>query len=182
MDYQYKLYILDKKKQEETLSKLYEVFPKKQINLINSNNIAVEYDYIENDYKSILEKMSKFKVTQNIITTSKFITILLTCIKKDILIENIRLFELLREENDILEKYINKINYDNGSREKYIGLLLDELEYLNYDEGIDIKSMSFKIKSISKPVLINFTIHDNGVILIGNQEILDEVIGILQSI
>lgn len=182
MQNQYKLYIIDKNHIEETLSKLYEEFTESDIIKINSSGIAIKYDYSTKDYKYILEKMSRFKASQNILTASKFLMILKRCIEKDIFIDEIKLFESLNEDNDRISQYVNKINYNKEEKEKYKKLLLDELEWFNYDEGIDIKSMAFRIESKSKPIKILFSILDNGVVLIDNLEIIDEVVEIIKVI
>lgn len=182
MGNQYKLYIIDKKHIETTLIKLYEEFPDDEIIRVTANTIAIKYDYNTKDYKYVLEKMSDFKATQNIITASKFFTILNKCIEMNIFIDEIKLFQPLQEENDRIEKYLVKINYSKEDRGKYKDLLFSELEWFNYDEGIDIKNMTFRIPSKTKPISIKFSVFDNGVILIDDLEVIDAVIEIIKAI
>ncbi|MCG4734378.1 hypothetical protein L0M92_12255, partial [Casaltella massiliensis] len=101
------------------------------------------YDYHKREYKSLIECMSKLPTTQNIVTSSKFLKVLKVCIKQEILIDEIKLLDIFEEDNLNLLKCINNINYNKLERDKYIQKLLDELTWLNYSEGIDIKYMSF---------------------------------------
>ncbi len=180
MQKQYKLYILDLDNIKITLSKLYEKFTEAEIVILSENNIAVQYDYDKKDYKYVLEKMNALNATQNIITASKFYTLLKYCISKEIFIESIKLTETFEEDNNRLEKCISKINYNKENTQEYMQMLLSELKWYNYDEGIDIKSMSFSVRIDSKPINVKFYVYDNGVVLLDDEEVSDKVFEVIK--
>lgn len=180
MQKQYKLYILDLNNIEKTFGKLYQNFTSDEIIKLSENNIAVKYDYLKKDYKYVLEKMSEIPSTQNIITASKFYSLLKYCIREEIFIESIKLADTFKEDNNRIEKCILKINYNKQNKQEYTNILLSELKWYNYDEGIDIKSMAFSIKLESKPINIKFYIYNNGVILIDDEEISHKVFNIIK--
>ena len=182
MNKQYKLYIIDKIDMQETLNQLYKLFDKKSIIDLGENKIAIEYDYHKKDYKSLIECMSQLPTTQNIVTSSKFLKVLKACIKQEILIDEIKLLDIFEEDNSNILKCINNINYNQLERSKYIQKLLDELTWLNYSEGIDIKYMSFRIKSKNKPILIKFSLYDTGIVTIDADDVTDDVFNIIKLV
>ena len=84
MNKQYKLYILDKSCYSDTLNKLYKKYSKDSIIEIDENRIAIEYDYKTNNYRQLIESMNEYRTTQSIITTSKFIKLMKSCIESNI--------------------------------------------------------------------------------------------------
>lgn len=171
MEMQFKLYILNKLNMQDTLTRLYDAFGQQNIVSIEENKIAIKYDYEKNDYKFIVEKMNEFPVTQNIVTASKFLKLLRESVKTTILIDDIKLLDVFDKENETLKEYINKANYSKQNKFEYLNQLLEELRWLNYSEGIDIKSMSFRVKSSTKPIYIRFTLYDSGILILDDEEI-----------
>lgn len=181
MNKQYKLYVLDKSSYSETMSKLYERYKSDSIIEVDKNRIAIEYDYSNISYRQLIESMNEYRTTQYILTTSKFIKLMKSCIQSNILINEIVLSEMLKDESIRINKYIRKIN-TKVDKDKYIKYLFDEIEWLSYEEGIDIQSMSYKIKSSKAPIYINFSVLNNGVILIDNEIIIPDVIEVIKMI
>lgn len=181
MNRQYKLYILDKSCYTDTLNKLYNKYGNDSIIEINKNMIAIEYNYKTTSYRKLIESMNEYRSTQSIITTSKFIKLMKSCIESNILIDEIILSDMLKDESISINNYIKKINY-KIDKEKYIKKLLDEINWLSYEEGIDIQSISYKVKSDKSPIYINFNVFNNGVISIDDESIISQVIKVIKDI
>lgn len=181
MDKQYKLYIVDSDGANETLQKLGKQFRNK-IYIMSTNKIAIEYDYGINSYKNMLENVDNLRVSQSIITSNKFYSLLKKCIKDSIIIYSIKLADIFQEDNERISSYINKINKNVKDKAEYINALLSELKWYNYNQGIDIKSMEFIIRDKNKPINIRFGLYDNGVLLIDDEEIEEKVFKIIETI
>lgn len=181
MDKQYKLYIVDSDGANETLQKLGKQFRDK-IYIMSTNKIAIEYDYGINSYKNMLENVDNLRVSQSIITSNKFYSLLKKCIKDSIIIYSIKLADIFQEDNERISSYINKINKNVKDKAEYINALLSELKWYNYNQGIDIKSMEFIIRDKNKPINIRFGLYDNGVLLIDDEEIEEKVFKIIETI
>ncbi|MDQ0150029.1 hypothetical protein ACFO6R_08430 [Eubacterium multiforme] len=180
MDKQFKIYILDSSNFEQTLNYLYKKFGKDKIVLLSGNKIAIQYDYNLYDYKYLLEEMNKFPATQYIITANKFLNLLKSCMKKNLIIDEIRLIDIFKDDNEMLLKLISQINYNSSNNLKEN--LLDELNWLKSNEGIDIKYMSFRMQSDDKPIKIKFSLYDNGLLIIDDSKILDKVLEVIKCI
>lgn len=171
---QYKLYKMDKNAVDDVMPLLdgyiYEI--------INQYLVAIEYDYLNNGYKKLLEEMSELPMTQYIITTSVFYKILLSLVKKGIDIYEVKLNVLLEEDNDCIDEYIRKINQDkqDGS---LMDSLIDMLKWYNYDEGIDISHMTFGMKINDRNC--RFYFYNNGVLAIDDEVIVAPLIELLKD-
>lgn len=181
MEKQYKLYKLDKNEIDSTIDKLDKVIGKEKYKKINNFNVAIEYNYLENGYRELLEVMSELKASQYIVTTNKFYNILKNFISKGMTLYEIKLNSLLKEENDLLYQYICKINSEKD-KNKFLDLLLDDLKWYNYDEGIDISSMSFGINVEDSQRKLRFHIYNNGIVAIDSILIEDMVLESLKAI
>lgn len=181
MDKQYKLYIVDSDGANETLGKLERQFNNK-LYIISSNKIAIEYNYGINSYKNMIENIDDLRVSQSIITSNKFYSLLKKCIKENVIIYSIKLIDAFQEDNKRIFNYINKINRNVKDKDEYINALLSELKWYNYNQGIDIKSMEFTIRHKSKPINIRFGLYDNGVLLIDDEAIEEKVFKIIETV
>ena len=83
MQRQYKIFKISKNKVDFTLKKLNE---KRNFIRITESVLAVEYDYMKNGYKKLLDDMSELSAMQYIITTSIFYKILICMVKTLIII------------------------------------------------------------------------------------------------
>lgn len=181
MQKQYKLYKLDKNEIDKTIDRLNEIISKPRYKKINDVIIAIEYDYSRNGYKQLLEVMSELNVSQYIFTTSRFYNILNRIVSENLILYEIKLNSLFKEDNNIISKYIAKINYEDN-KERFLKLLLEELKWYNYDEGIDISNMSFGIKVDGSQRKCRFHIYNNGVVAIDSSLIENKVFKVLEDI
>ncbi len=181
MQVQYKLYRLDKLNRESTIDKL-KYNDELIYKFINDDIIAIQYDYLKWTYKDLLEYMFDVQnISQYIFTTSKFYNILNTFVKQEISISDIKLVSLFEEENEKIYSYIQKIN-NNIEKENNLNKLLEELQSYNYDEGIDINEMSFRLKIQNSSQRSKFHIYNNGVIAIDSDKIIEQVFMLMKKV
>lgn len=176
MQRQYKLFKISKNKVDFTLKKLNE---KRNFIRITESVLAVEYDYMKNGYKKLLDDMSELSAMQYIITTSIFYKILTCMVKKGVTIKEIHFNELFNDDNLLIGEWINNIN-NNIDKDISMHRLLDLLQWYNYDEGIDLNYMSFWIEKDQRRC--SFHIYNNGIVAIDVENICDEVIDLLREI
>lgn len=180
MQKQYKLYTLDKNGIDSTMDKLNIIIGELRYKKINDVTVAVEYDYSKNGYKGLLESMSELDVSQYIVTTSRFYNMLNELINRNLTLYEIKLNSLFEDDNNIISKYIKHIN-GNNDKKKYLELLLEELKWYNYDEGIDICNMSFVIKDDGDRNF-RFHIYNNGVVAIDSDVVENKIFNILGTV
>ncbi|MBS4931941.1 MAG: hypothetical protein KH020_11610 [Clostridiales bacterium] len=181
MQIQYKVYRLDKVNRENTIDKLNH---NKEIvyKFIDDDIVAIQYDYLKWTYKDLLEYMFDIEnISQYIFTTSKFYNILNYFVKESISISDIKLVSLFEEENEKIYSYIQKIN-NNIEKENNLNKLLEDLQWYNYDEGIDINEMSFRIKAQNSSQRSKFHIYNNGVIAIDSDKIIEQVFMLMKKV
>lgn len=172
---QFKLYKIDKDSVNDVMQSLNKLTYKR----ISEYIIAVEYDYLKNGYKKILEQMSELDVTQYILTSSRFYNLLLSLLSKDVDVYKVELNYVLEEDNEYIQEYIANIN--KNKKDKYsIKKLIDMLTWYNYDEGIDIAHIDFGIM-INKRIC-QFSFHNNGVLLIDLDISIDYIFDLLKDI
>lgn len=175
MQKQYKLYKIDKDKVAVTIPHLNKYKYKK----LSENIVAIEYDYLNNGYKELLESMSKMATTQYIITTSLFYKLLSFFVKKGLDIYEVELNALFEQDNDSLHKYIREINQKKDD-DNTVNTLLEVLKWYNYDEGIDINHMTFGMKSGNRNCRFHF--YNNGVLAIDSEEIENQLFELLKDV
>lgn len=181
MQTQYKVYRLDKVNRKATIDKLNQ---NKEIvyKFIDDDTVAIQYDYLKWTYKDLLEYMFDIEnISQYIFTTSKFYNILNYFVKESILISDIKLVSLFEEENEKISSYIQKIN-NNIEKENNLNKLLEDLQWYNYDEGIDINKMAFRIKVQNSSQRSKFHIYNNGVIAIDSDRIIEQVFMLMKEV
>lgn len=164
----YKLYKIDKNQMESTLINIKKECINYECERIGKLIVAIRYDYMNCGYKQLLDIMSQFAVSQYIFTTSRFYNILKKIITRDIYVVDIKLNSVLQTENDTLSKYIRDLNQSN-EKQKELQKLLKELEWYNYEECIDISSVSFKTKLANSSQYVRFHIYNNGIIAIDSE-------------
>lgn len=175
MQKQYKLYKMDMDATDMVLSKL----KKYRYLKIGNRCVAIEYDYMNNSYKKLLDDMSELDISQYIITANVCYNMIRKFSEKNIVINEIRLNSLFEDDNSDIIKYIKRIN-TNKEKEKNLQLLLDLLQWYNYDEGIDVEELSFTISKMQRK--IQFHIYNNGVLAIDNEMIVEEVTTLFSDI
>lgn len=174
MQKQYKFYKVD----QNAMDSILPVLCKYSYKCVNNYVVAIEYDYMSNSYKELLESMSELPVSQYIFTTSVFYKILINMMHESVEIYDIKLNSLFEEDNKDIAMCINKINKQN--REQMLDELLTTLKWYNYDEGIDISYMSFGV--ICDEQICNFHFYNNGIIAIDSGKSIEKIFGMLKSI
>lgn len=175
MQKQYKIYKIDKNAIDITLPLLNKYSYEK----ISDYIVAIQYDYLNNGYRELLEDMSNISVSQYIITTSVFYKLLSYFVDNSLEVYEIKLNALFEEDNDNLLKYIRKINQKNEI-EDALKSLLEILEWYNYDEGIDISHMTFGMKYNNQNCRFHF--YNNGILAIDSEKIIEPVFDLLKSV
>lgn len=175
MQKQYKLYRIDRDVVDDVMPLLDNYMYEK----VSEYVVAIEYDYLNNGYKKLLEDMSEMPTTQYIITASVFYKLLLYFVKNGIDIYEVKLNALFEEDNDCLYKYIKDIN-QNKDDEILMKSLLDMLKWYNYDEGIDISHMTFGMKQDDR--ICRFYFYNNGVLAIDSEKIIVQLFRLLKDV
>lgn len=175
MQKQYKLYKIDKNAIDSTLSSLNKYSYEK----INDYIVAIQYDYLNNGYKELLETMSDLPVSQYIVTASGFYKLLSGLVENGLEIYEIKLNVLFEEDNMRLLQYIRKIN-QKVAIEDSLKSLLEILKWYNYDEGIDISHMTFGMKYNNQNCRFHF--YNNGILAIDSEKIIQPLFDLLKSV
>lgn len=175
MQRQYKLYRIDKDATDDTLSLL------SKYNFVKLSDyiVAIQYDYLNNGYKELLESMSNVMVSQYIFTTSVFYKLLTYFVSNELRVYEIKLSAVFEEDNLNLLNSINKINRKEDI-ENSLSSLLEILKWYNYDEGIDISHMSFGMKYITKYCRFHF--FNNGILAIDSEDIIQPLVALLKNV
>lgn len=175
MQKQFKLLKIDKSAIDSTLPLLNKY---SYIN-INNNIVAIQYDYLQNGYKQLLEIISDMYVSQYIITTSVFYKLLSYFVENGLEIYEVKLNTLFEEDNMNILKYIRKIN-QKSDVDNSLNSLLEILKWYNYDEGIDITHMTFGMKYNNKNCRFHF--YNNGVLAIDSENIIEPLLDLLKNV
>lgn len=175
MQTQYKIYKIDENAIDITLPLLDNYKCEK----ISDSIIAIQYDYLQNGYKELLEKMSELRVSQYIFTSSVFYTLLSYFVDNGLNIYEIKLNILFKEDNDDLTKFIRLINQKRDV-EKALGSLLEILKWYNYDEGIDINHMTFGIKCDEQYCRFHF--YNNGILAVDSDKVIVPLLSLLKNV
>ncbi|GAB6629243.1 hypothetical protein ACS49_29360 [Bacillus cereus] len=172
---QYKIFhIFDK---QQTVNCLIQKFGK-EILIFNDNLVAIPYDYGKRGYKYVLEGVRELPVKQSIITPINFLKMLEFAIINSCHINNITFIDSIPgEEQEFIKDYTQRLNRPIDSKEKYHTLdkLFKELEWLAFDESIDIKSVSISCQGSDSPIKYDLELYNNGVLLADDISILDQV-------
>lgn len=175
MQKQYKLYKMDKNAIDSTLLSLNKYSYEK----ISDYIIAIQYDYLNNGYKELLETMSNLPVSQYIITASGFYKLLSRLVENELKVYDIKLNSLFEEDNVKLLQYIKRINQKTDVKDS-LEALLEILKWYNYDEGIDINHMTFGIKYNKQNCRFHF--YNNGILAIDSEKIIEPLFELLKSV
>lgn len=175
MQKQYKLYKIDKDVVDDVMPLLKKYVYEK----VNECVVAIEYDYLNNGYKELLEKMSEIPATQYIITTSIFYKLLLYLVKSGIDVYEVKLNALFEEDNLSLHRYIRAINQSKND-DNVMTELINMLKWYNYDEGIDISHMTFGMQQEDRNY--RFYCYNNGVLAIDSERITMPLFKLLKDV
>lgn len=182
MGSQYKLFKIfeyDKTRQE-----LIELFNANNIWNINSNLIGISYDYDANQYRDVLNKVYNLNVSQKIITSRTFMKIMKKCIDNGYFLRKIDFIESIPEDvANYIRSNIENLNSNKNNESKNIfeTSITNELNWLRNNDGIDIKSISFRVKDDSN-LKVGVSIYNNGVVSLDNSSVLDEITELIKEI
>lgn len=168
---------------DEEFNKIILVFPNAV--KFNDNIVGIPYDYGRNGYRKILEEVKGFSVKQYIITPEKFFKLINLSVNNDYFISSLKFLDSVPLENQqVMDLYRKQINTAQTNTEKLEKLdkYLSELEWIVSDGSIDIKELGLRIMSNNKQLQVEVTLYNNGVILIDNKDVENQVIELIKSI
>lgn len=175
MQKQYKLYRIDK----DAVADVMPLLNKYTYEKISKYIVAIEYDYFDKGYKKLLEEMSEMSATQYILTASVFYKLLLYFVKKGLDVYEVKLNALFEEDNDCLYQYIKALNQSKND-ENAMRELIDMLKWYNYDEGIDISHMAFRMMQDGRN--FKFYFYNNGVLAVDSEKIIVQLFLLLRDV
>lgn len=182
MGSQYKLFKIFE--YEQTRKELIDLFNVNKVWDINDKLIGISYDYGVNQYKDVLNKVYNLNVSQKIITSRTFVKIIKNCVDHGYILRNIEFIESIPEDvADYIRDNIEKLNANKNIDSKNIfeKSITNELNWLRSNDGIDIKSIAFRIKDDSN-LKVGVTIYNNGVISLDNDSVLNDVTELIKKI
>lgn len=182
MGSQYKLFKIFES--DKTRQELIELFNENNIWDINSNLIGISYDYNANQYRDVLNKVYNLNVSQKIITSRTFIKIMKKCVEKEYFLRKIDFIESIPEDvADYIRNNIEKLNSNKNIESKNVfeEYITNELNWLRNNDGIDIKSISFRVKDDNN-LKVGVSIYNNGVISIDNNSVLENITELIKEI
>lgn len=168
---------------EEEINKINSIFP----NMVSfkDNIVGIPYDYGRNGYRQILEEIKNLPVKQYIITPEKFFKLINYSVNEDYFIRSLNFLDSVPLENqqamDLYRTQINTAQSLMDKKEK-VDKYLSELEWIVSDGSIDIKELGLRIKSQKTQLQVEVTLYNNGVILIDNKDVENQVIELIKSI
>lgn len=168
---------------ESTMEKLVEKFP--TIIQFSDNIIGIPYDYGKNGYRKVLETVKDMPVKQYIMTPEKFFKVLNYSIESGYFINSLNFLESVPEENqEIISHYRQLVNAEKDlfKKQAIVSKFFVELEWIITDESIDIKDLSIRIKSETSPIQVEVSLYNNGVLLIDDEIVKEQVINMMKSI
>ena len=181
---QYKLCKVFNENKSEIIKKLDVIYGVENLCFISDNIIGISYVYGSKNYKHILKSIMKLKMSQVIITSNIFTKLLNYSIDNNYFITHISFLDSISvEDKEFVNHQINLLNREGNliSKVKLKNILNNELQWLTSDGGIDIKSMVLTIK-MESGLYSNISIYNNGVLLIDNVLIMDELIKLIRFV
>ncbi|MCM3107666.1 hypothetical protein [Bacillus velezensis] len=168
---------------EETFEHLKEIFKEDSLIYFSENIIGITYDYGLNDYVDLLKKVKNLNLRQVIISSSKFMNLIDSCVKGNLFINKLKFIDPIPAESiEYVDDYIQKINRSTGiEKEKSKINLFKEIDWIILDECIDIQFVSLQITD-KIGIYTNVQLYNNGVLLIDDISILSEVTNLIKEI
>lgn len=180
MGNQYKLFKIYE--YEKTKQQLANLFSQSNIWDIDNSLVGISYDYCKNQYKDLLNKAYDLNISQKIITSRTFVKIIKKCIDNKYFLRKIDFIESIPEDvSECINENIENLNSNRNIEEKNIfeKSIIDELNWLIRNDGIDIKFISIRIKDKDN-LKVGVSIYNNGVISVDNISILDNLAELLK--
>lgn len=173
--FQYKLLeVLD----SNTLSKINDIFGSENIINLTDRIIGLSYDFRLNTYTDVLKNIVGLNVRQWTLTSSRFIDIINFSINNKLDINSINFVEFVSEVTDQNVKLnITKINMASTENEKskFMNQLVNDLNWIMFDQCTDIKSISLSSTVIYPPFVVEMCFFNNGVLYIDDKNILNQI-------
>ncbi|KXY39778.1 hypothetical protein AT257_21945 [Bacillus cereus] len=169
---------------EETLNELLGIFGRESVVSFSDKIIGINYDYGVNSYIGVLQKVRGLNLRQLIVTSSSFINMIDFCVKEDLFINNIKFIYPVPKENiEYVDDYLEKINAASGSEKRALKVnLFKEIDWITFDECIDVKSISIQMQGVDSPIYIDVELYNNGVLLINDEHVIENVKDLLNNI
>lgn len=168
---------------ELTLRALNEKFS--NIIQFSDNVIGIPYDYGKNGYRKVLETVKDMPIKQYIITPEKFFKLINYSINNGYFINSLNFLESVPlEHQEIISHYRQQINVESNiiKKQSIANKFFTELDWIITDGSIDIKDLGLRIKSDLTSIQVEVDIYNNGVLLIDNEIVKDNVINMFKSI
>jgi len=182
---QFKLFELFHSNEEHT-NMINNSFDSERILVFNEKYLGITYDQKYNSYVDLLRKVKEINLLRQVlITPSVFFNILEQAVINEYTIKDLKFISPVPEESfEFVQFYINKLNsgVKNISKTKALDELKGELDWLIYDESIDIEKISFLIGEPDqfKPY-IQVEFFNNGIITVNSNEISEELSKLIRS-
>ncbi|WP_394532806.1 hypothetical protein C1N83_27970 (plasmid) [Priestia aryabhattai] len=166
---------------KEAFDKLLLIFEEETIIKFSNKIIGITYNYTDNSYIDVLKKVKDLNLRQVINTSTIFINIINYCVSNSLFINGINFVYPVQEDSiGYLEDYLQKINSAEGLEKQGNKLkLFKEIDWIISDECIDLRSISFEFE---KEMYTKVEFFNNGVILIGNSSVIEEVRNLVRYI
>ncbi|USK74793.1 hypothetical protein [Peribacillus frigoritolerans] len=163
---------------EDDLLKIQEFFPNSDVKFFNEKYIGVTYDYGINSYVSLMKRVKKIKnIRQVIVSSNNFFNLINYAIEKDFTISELKFVSQISDESvDFVTGYLDRINSaDKNEKNQYKEELFKELDWLIYDECIDIEKISILGEFGETSIYKYVDLYNNGVITIEDKKLSREV-------
>ncbi|MCG7313427.1 hypothetical protein MHL30_09560 [Priestia flexa] len=167
---------------EDELVEIQETFSDESVIFFNEKYIGVTYNYDTNNYVSLMKKIKKFKnIRQVIMGSSNFFNLINYAIEKDFTISELKFVSQISNESvEFVQEYLEKINSaEKTEKNQFKEELFKELDWLIYDECIDVEKISILGQFGNSPIYRYLDLYNNGVITVDEKEVssvLNEVV------
>lgn len=169
---QYKLIeVLDK----NTLLKLNNIFGKKNIIKLTDRIVGIYYDFSENTYTDTLRKIVGLNLRQCILTSSRFLNIINYSLDNNLSLSSIDFLECIDENlTKNIKSSITKTKLVNDKNEKLKlkQSLIENLNWIMFDQSIDIQSILISIDVDFFPFTVEVRFFNNGVLYVDDINII----------
>lgn len=172
---QMKFYRIFDKNRKNTLTKLYDNFEQKNVEIINNNIICIYYDYNKINLKTIERKLKNIDIDEFLITNEVFYNIIKIAIQEEYIIQSIKLTEVFEASQEFINFCLDRINYKHESN--VVDRLIYELKWASSEEDVSIKEIALRINNNKFSTYVQ--INNNGVILLDDNEVWEIIKGMM---
>lgn len=170
---------------EEDIKKVQNIFVGNDVILLDENYMVITYDYATNSYIELLKKAKKVENIRQVILTSKnFFNLINYAVNTNSSISDLKFVSQIPEESiEFVHDYIELINSSMTEKKgEFKNRLFNELDWLIYDECIDIEKLSILTKFGDSRLYKKVELYSNGVVIVNSDCVSDEVKKLVLSI